>query len=149
MFTEFEKKIIDQAVSIIESKAKVNAQAFTGVDCVRNYLMCSLAHNEREVFKVLLLDSQHRLIAAPDLFKGTIDAAAVYPREILKVALEHNAAAIIIAHNHPSGIPEPSQADIMITGKIKEALSFIDVNLLDHFVIGVEGVVSLAQRGLI
>lgn len=149
MFTEFEIKVIDQAVAIIESKAKVNPQTLTSVDAVRKYLTCSLVTNEREVFKVLLLDSQHRLIAAPDLFKGTIDSAAVYPREVLKVALENNAAAIIIAHNHPSGNPEPSQADILITEKIKTALDLINISLLDHFVVGTEGTVSMAERGII
>lgn len=147
MFNSAEKQIIAQAVAIIESKAKIGAVMFNSAWAVRDYLKCSLVPNEREVFKVLALDSQHRLIDACDLFGGTIDSAAVYPREVVKYALSKNAAAVIIAHNHPSGHVEPSNADIAITGRIQKALELVDIKLLDHFVVGFEGAVSLAERG--
>ncbi|TYL48908.1 RadC family protein [Marinomonas sp. IMCC 4694] len=122
---------------------------FTSAEHVRAYLSSQLRHAQREVFAVLFLDSQHRLIRYEELFFGTIDAAAVYPREVVKAALQHNAAAVILAHNHPSGVAEPSQADISITARIKEALNLIDVRLLDHFVVGDTTPVSLAERGLV
>ncbi|WP_233402923.1 RadC family protein [Marinomonas transparens] len=149
MFSPSELNVINHAAAIIKSKAKKDPVVFSSADNVKNYLKFSLVTNDREVFKVLLLDTQHRLLKDINLFMGTIDSAAVYPREVLKVALKENAAAIILSHNHPSGIPEPSQADIAITAKIKAALDIIDIRLLDHFVVGTEGTVSLAERGLI
>ncbi|KZN14123.1 RadC family protein [Marinomonas sp. TW1] len=122
---------------------------FSSAEQVRSYLSSQLRHVQREIFAVLFLDSQHRLIRYQELFLGTIDAAAVYPREVVKAALQHNAAAVIIAHNHPSGVAEPSQADISITSRIKSALELIDVRLLDHFVVGDGLPVSLAERGLV
>lgn len=109
--------------------------------------MLRMAGYEREVFAVLLLDSQHRLIACEELFFGTIDAAAVYPREVVKLTLSRNAAAVIFAHNHPSGIPEPSSADRRITERLVNALATVDVSVLDHLVIGQVDVVSFAERG--
>jgi DNA repair protein RadC len=105
-----------------------------------------MASYEREVFAVLLLDNQHRLIEYQELFFGTIDAASVYPREVVKVAFNCNAAAVIFAHNHPSGIAEPSNADKHITQKLRDALALIDIRVLDHFVVG-ETCVSFAERG--
>ncbi|MGO3344333.1 MAG: RadC family protein [Marinomonas sp.] len=122
---------------------------FSSAEHVRNYLSSQLRHSQREVFAVLFLDSQHRLIRYQELFMGTIDAAAVYPREVVKAALQYNSAAVILAHNHPSGVAEPSQADISITEKIKQALDLVDVRLLDHFVVGDGSPVSLAERGLL
>ena len=122
---------------------------FSSAEHVRNYLSTQLRHSQREVFAVLFLDSQHRLIRYQELFMGTIDAAAVYPREVVKAALQYNSAAVILAHNHPSGVAEPSQADISITEKIKQALDLVDVRLLDHFVVGDGSPVSLAERGLL
>ena len=122
---------------------------FASAEHVRTYLSSQLRHSPREVFAVLFLDTQHRLIRYQELFMGTIDAAAVYPREVVKAALQYNAAAVILAHNHPSGIAEPSQADISITDKIKRALDLVDVRLLDHFVVGDGLPVSLAERGLV
>jgi DNA repair protein RadC len=104
---------------------------------------------DREFFGVLFLDTRHRLIAAEQLFSGTIDGAVVYPREVVKRALEVNAAALILTHNHPSGDPEPSEADRSITAKLAQALALIDVRLLDHLVIAGERHVSLAERGWI
>lgn len=116
---------------------------------VRDYLHARLAHLQAEEFHGLFLDTQNNLIHHSCLFTGTIDSCAVHPREVAKLALHHNAAAIIFAHNHPSGHPEPSAADRAITERLKKALALIDVRVLDHIVIG-EGVsVSLAERGWI
>ena len=122
-------------------------EGFTSPDLVRDYLAAQLRHQDREVFAMLLLDSQHRLIHYAELFYGTINAAPVYPREIIKLVLRHNAAAVILAHNHPSGVAEPSGADQRVTERVKDALSTIEVALLDHFVIGAGEVVSFAERG--
>ena len=100
-----------------------------------------------EVFGILCLDTQHRLIAFDELFRGTIDSASVYPREVVKHALHHNAAAVILVHNHPSGDPEPSDADRRITQRLQEALGLMEIRTLDHVVVGHEGFVSLAERG--
>ena len=112
----------------------------------KDFLRFKLSHQEREVFAVMLLDSQHRLIEYQELFYGTIDAAIVYPREVVKAAIQCNAAAMILAHNHPSGISEPSRADISITKRIIDALALIDVRVLDHIIVG-ESTTSLAERG--
>jgi len=115
----------------------------------RNFLRARLRDRPYEVFCCLFLDNRHRALAFDELFRGTIDNTTVYPREVVKQALEHNAAAIILAHNHPSGIPEPSEADQLITRRIKSALDLVDIRLLDHFVVGNDSCVSLASRGLI
>lgn len=122
---------------------------FTQPSMVRDYLTSQLRHQQREVFVVLLLDSQHRLLKYVELFHGTINAAPVYPREIIKLVMQHNAAAVILAHNHPSGVAEPSQADQRVTERLKKALGMIDVALLDHFVVGSGEPVSFAERGLL
>lgn len=121
--------------------------AFGSPGDVSAYLQATLQGRQREVFLVLFLDSQHRLIASEELFQGTLSAAAVYPREVVVRALRHNAAAVILAHNHPSGVAEPSQADVAITRQIKSALELIDVRVLDHMVVGRGSVTSLAERG--
>jgi len=115
----------------------------------REFLLASLRDRPHEVFCCLFLDNRHRVLAFDELFRGTIDAAAVYPREIVKQALGRNAAAVILAHNHPSGIAEPSQSDQLITRRIRDALELVDVRLLDHFVIGDNCCVSLASRGML
>mgnify|MGYP000563098982 CR=1 FL=1 len=112
------------------------------------YLQVLLQDVEHEVFSALFLDAQHRVIRFEALFRGTIDGAAVYPREVVRQALEDNAAAVIFAHNHPSGVAEPSQADISLTRRLKEALGLVDIRVLDHMVIGHGEVISLAERGL-
>lgn len=124
-----------------------SGEGFTRPEMVKDYLAAQLRHQDREVFAILLLDSQHRLLHYCELFYGTINAAPVYPREIIKLVMRHNAAAVILAHNHPSGVAEPSQADQRVTTRIREALSTIDVALLDHFVIGAGETVSFAERG--
>jgi DNA repair protein RadC len=115
----------------------------------RDYLQSRLAAYEHEVFAALFLDNRHRVIAFEEMFKGTIDGATVHPREVVKTALEHNAAAVIFAHNHPSGVAEPSRADQNITQRLKEALAIVDIRVLDHFIIGSDEVVSFAERGLL
>ena len=114
-----------------------------------DFLTAKLRDLEHEVFCCLYLDKRHRLIEFEQLFRGTIDGANVYPREIVKIALQRNCAAVIVAHNHPSGIPEPSHADELITQRIKEALGLVDIRLLDHIIVGDGLAVSMAERGLI
>lgn len=123
--------------------------ALTSPDLVRQYLSARLRHHQREVFAVLFLDNQHRLITYAELFHDTIDSASVYPREVVKEALARNAAAIILAHNHPSGVAEPSQADRRITERIQAALELVDIRVLDHMVVGDSEVVSFAERGFL
>ena len=114
----------------------------------RDFLFSHIRDLEHEVFCCLFLDNRHRLLHFIELFRGTIDGASVHPREIVKLALRHNSAAVIVAHNHPSGIAEPSQADELITHKIRDALALVDIRLLDHIVVGDGVAVSLAERGL-
>jgi DNA repair protein RadC len=102
-----------------------------------------------EVFACVFLDNRHRVIAAEEMFRGTIDGASVHPREVVRRALAHNAAAVICAHNHPSGVSEPSAADVAITRRLADALALIDVRVLDHFVVGDEQPLSMAERGLL
>ncbi|MGH1485238.1 MAG: RadC family protein [Cellvibrionaceae bacterium] len=124
-------------------------KAFNHAREVKQFLTSKLRHQQREVFAVLFLDNQHRLITYEELFQGTINCAHVYPREIIKRALDHNAAAVILAHNHPSGTTEPSESDKRVTVDIKQALSTLDIRVLDHMVIGDGGVSSFAERGWI
>ena len=116
---------------------------------VRDYLRLSLAARPYEVFMGLFLDSQNRLLAAEELFRGTLAQTSVYPREVVKAALARNAAAMIFAHNHPSGVAEPSRADELLTQALKQALALVDVRTLDHFVVAGPRLVSLAERGLV
>jgi DNA repair protein RadC len=115
----------------------------------RDFLCVKLGALEHEVFTLLLLDNRHRLIECLELFRGTIDGASVFPREVVKEALRHNAAAVILAHAHPSGISEPSQADELITRRLKEALALVDIRVLDHLIVAGADVLSMAERGLI
>ena len=115
----------------------------------RRYLSACLRHRANEVFGCLFLDNRHRVIAFEELFQGTINGASVHAREVVRRSLHHNAAALIVAHNHPSGVAEPSQADIHLTERLREALALVDVRLLDHFVVGDGEVISLAERGLL
>ena len=119
----------------------------TRPDLVFDYLQVLFQGYEHEVFSALFLDTQHRLIHFETLFRGTIDSASVYPREVVKRALAHNAAAVILVHNHPSGDPDPSDADRRITHRLKEALGLVEVRVIDHIVVGSEGCRSLAELG--
>ncbi|EHS7464980.1 DNA repair protein RadC [Vibrio cholerae] len=123
--------------------------ALTSPQQTKLYLSSVLRDRQREAFYILFLDNQHRVIRDEILFEGTIDAASVYPREVVKRALHHNAAAVILAHNHPSGVAEPSQADRRITDRLRDALGLVEIRVLDHFVVGDGEVVSFAERGWI
>ncbi len=114
----------------------------------RHYLATRLRHHPHEVFAALFLDNRHRIITYEELFRGTIDGASVHPREVVKRALAHNAAAVIFAHNHPSGVSEPSEADRAITRRLKEALALVEIRVLDHFIIGDREAYSFAEQGL-
>ena len=123
--------------------------ALTSPQAVRDYLRLALGGKEHEVFVVLFLDAQHRVLSVEELFRGTLTQTSVYPREIVKAALKANAAAVIFAHNHPSGVAEPSQADELLTRQLKEALSMVDVKVLDHFIVAGRATLSFAERGLL
>ncbi len=114
---------------------------------VRDYLKARLRHEPHEVFGCLFLDSKHRVLAYENLFHGSIDGASVYPRQVVKRALAHNAAALILTHNHPSGVAEPSQADRLLTQQLKSALALVEVRVLDHFIVGDGEPLSLAEHG--
>jgi DNA repair protein RadC len=116
---------------------------------VREFLRLSLAGLEHEVFMALFLDAQNRLLTAEELFRGTLTQTSVYPREVVKRALKHNAAALIFAHNHPSGVAEPSRADELLTANLKQALSLVDIRVLDHLIVAGNATVSFAERGLL
>ena len=140
-------QILEAARQAIEQKMQRGAE-FTSPALVKEYLRNKLAGFEHEVFAVLFLDTRHRLIEYAEMFRGTIDSASVYPREVVKEALRLNAAAVILSHNHPSGNPEPSQADKVLTQRLKEALGLVDVRTLDHVIVVGADTVSFAERGL-
>lgn len=123
------------------------SQGLTQPSDAGHYLLAQLRPHRQEVFACLFLDNKHRVLAFEEMFRGTIDGAAVYPREIVRKALEVNAAALILAHNHPSGVAEPSEADRAITQRLVEALALVDIRVLDHLIIGDTSWVSLAERG--
>ncbi len=131
------------------SESLQRSDAFTSPARVKEFVAAHLRHRQQEVFAVLWLDNQHRLIAYRELFQGTIDGASVYPREVVKQALAINAAAVIFTHNHPSGVAEPSQADQRITVRLRDALALVDIRVLDHLVVGDGEVVSFAEKGLL
>lgn len=122
---------------------------FASAQDVKQYLMAQMRHCEREVFALLHLDSQNRLLHYEPLFEGTINSASVYPREVVRSVIAHNSAAVILAHNHPSGVAEPSFADRSITERLQKALGLIDVTVLDHLIVGDDCVTSFAERGLL
>ena len=123
--------------------------ALNSPQAVRDYLQLLLSSRPQEVFMVLFLDTQHRVIASEELFHGTLNQTSVYPREVVKRALAHNAAAVILAHNHPSGVTEPSQSDQLLTDALKQALALVDVRVLDHFVVAGGQTLSFAEKGLL
>jgi DNA repair protein RadC len=139
---------IKRALKILDARMR-NAPALSSPGAVRDYLRILLHDRGHEVFVVVFLDAQHRVIASEELFRGTLTQTSVYPREVVKEALSHNAAAVVFAHNHPSGVTEPSRADELLTQTLKQALALIDVKVLDHFVIAGSGSVSFAERGLL
>lgn len=114
---------------------------------VKSFAKSQLRHKTTETFAIIHLNSQHRLIAYEELFEGTLDSAPVYPREVLKAALRHNSSAVVLSHNHPSGVAEPSHQDRLITSRLQEALNLVDIEVLDHVVVGAAEPVSFAERG--
>lgn len=143
------RQIVELAIKVLEESAVYRTEMATSPGAVRLYLQLRLAELEHEEFHAIWLDAQNRVIASQALFSGTLTQTSVYPREVVKAALAHNAAACIFAHNHPSGIPEPSRADEMLTRSLKDALALIDVKVLDHFIIaGTSNPLSFAERGL-
>jgi DNA repair protein RadC len=142
-----EDPLIREAIGVLEKRIFKRGAKLTSPAGVREYLQLKLAGEALEVFAVVFLDSRHRVIAYEPMFQGTIDGAAVYPRAILKRAMDHNCAAVILAHNHPSGETEPSHADKAITSRIKAVLEMVDVRVLDHFVIGEGKPFSFAEAG--
>lgn len=141
------EEVLASAANIIAERY-VKKDAYTNPQATKDFLTYKLGGYEREVFAVMLLDNQHQLLEFKELFFGTLDAASVYPREVVKVVLAVNAAAVIFAHNHPSGESEPSTADKHITKRLTDALALIDVRVLDHIVVG-RSPVSFAERGLL
>jgi DNA repair protein RadC len=142
------EEVLDAAKLIMESMI-TERNPLTSPDLVRDYLKIRIGKYEHEVFTVLFLDNQNRLIKAEDMFRGTIDGASIYPREVAKAALQCNAAALIFAHNHPSGNVEPSQADKVITRRLQSAMDLLDINVLDHIIVSASGSLSFAERGLL
>lgn len=136
-------------VRALDENLRSESIALNDPKSVKDYLRLRLGGRQQEVFTVLFLDSQHHVIAAEELFHGTLTQTSVYPREVVKRALEHNAAAVMLSHNHPSGIVEPSQADRQLTTALKQALALVDVRVLDHIIIGEQEAISFAERGLI
>ena len=152
----------EQTVYELESEAKILAAAeailfkrmerlgkVTDPNDAADFLRLRLGGLEHEEFHVVFLDTRHRIIAVEGLFRGTVDGAEVHPREVIKRALKHNAAAVILAHNHPSGNPEPSAADRAVTARLKQALALLDIRVLDHIIVSGEGTTSMAKQGLL
>jgi DNA repair protein RadC len=144
-----ERALIQRAIACLEAHYHVRKEALTSPDETRDYLKLRLGGVPYEVFALLLLDNRHRVIQYRELFRGTIDGASVHPREVVRLVLRANAAAVIFAHNHPSGVAEPSQSDLRITKRLKDALALVDVRVLDHFIVGEGEGASFAERGLL
>ncbi|MFZ6693591.1 RadC family protein [Undibacterium sp. SXout20W] len=140
--------VLELSKRAINEELTINA-SLSYPQAVKNYLKLLLGHKTHESFAVLFLDIKNRLIISEELFRGTLSQASVYPREVVKAALLHNAAALILAHNHPSGSCEPSRADIDLTQSLKQALSLVDIKVLDHFIVANPHVYSFAEHGLI
>lgn len=143
-----ESEILRKATQILESRF-TRSNYLTSPNKARDYLRLVFACETREVFGTVLLDNQHGVLGLRKLFYGTIDGAAVYPREVVRTALEANASAVVLVHNHPSGHPEPSTADKLITDKVVSALGLVDIRVLDHILIAGTETVSFAERGLL
>ena len=140
--------VIEMARRALAQQLEVS-EAFDAPQKVKDFLALHLAAREQEVFAVMFLDGQHRLLEFDEMFRGSLTQTSVYPREVVRKALAHNAGAVILAHNHPSGVAEPSRADEFLTQTLKSALQLVDVRVLDHLVVGRGQVVSFAERGLL
>lgn len=146
-----EDAIISRAITILENRLKRSASgiSFTSPDDVKRHARLSLSDRPAEAFGCYFLNTRHQLIEFEELFQGTIDSASVHPREIIRKALGHNAAATIFTHNHPSGVAEPSEADITLTNRLKETLALMGIQVLDHLIVGCDEPTSFAERGLL
>ncbi len=142
-----ENGLIDEALHILDRRLFARGPDLTSPDTVAAYLKLRLAPQEHEVFAVIFLDAKHRVSAFEVLFHGSIDSTSVYPRQVVKRSLVHNAAAAILVHNHPSGCTEPSLADRALTARLKDALALVEVRVLDHFIVGKGHPFSLAEHG--
>jgi len=141
---------IQSAIAILDRRLRTTDDVFiSNPEDTRHYLSLKLAEREAEVFCVMFLTNRHRVIACEEMFQGTIDGASVHPREVVKRALQLNAAAVCLAHNHPSGVSEPSRADEAITRRLRDALALVDICVLDHLIVGGQEITSLAERGLL
>jgi DNA repair protein RadC len=141
-------EVLSQAWGVLADRVKPGV-ALSSPQDVKDYLRLAIGLLEHEVFCVVFLDAQHRVIELRQMFRGTVTQTSVYPREVVKESLELNAAAVILAHNHPSGVPEPSRADEFLTQALKTALQLVDVRVLDHLVVTANATVSFAERGLL
>jgi len=141
-------EILDAARTILAHRVR-RGTALSNPRHTREYLRHHLAPHDHEIFAILFLDNRHRVTEFVPLFRGTIDGTSVYPRELVKEALRRNAAAVILAHNHPSGVAEPSNADELITTRIRDALALVDIRVLDHLVVTGDAIVSFAERRLL
>lgn len=146
--TKEDDKIISQALNILSRRIKKPGAYFSDPDAVRHYLMLQTAGLEYEVFIVLLLDTQNNLVHHEQIFRGTTTQTSVYPRELVKLVLKHNASAVIFCHNHPSGSIQPSRADEVLTSTLKTTLSLVDCRVLDHVIVSGDQTLSMAERGM-
>lgn len=148
-FSPASKETIVKAALGLTARSIVRSDALNNPRAVREYLQVRFADLQHEVFTIIYLDNRNRVLKVEEMFRGTIDGASVHPREVVKGALLNNAAAVIFAHNHPSGVGDPSQADEIITARLKDALALIDVRVLDHLIVAGPFVTSFAERGLL
>ena len=142
-----ENRVIEEALHILDRRLFTRGPDLNSPDSVASFLKLQLAQQEHEVFGVIFLDAKHRVLAFEVLFHGSIDGASVYPRQVVKRSMANNAAGAIFVHNHPSGCTEPSQADRVLTARLKEALALIEVRVLDHFIVGKGRPLSMAEYG--
>ena len=143
-----EEQVIAQALRVLDKRVRTG-DVLNSPSAVRDYLKLLLSGRECEVFVVLHMDAQNRVLDTEELFRGTLTQTSVYPREVVKSALKHNSAGLILAHNHPSGLAEPSHADESLTTALKQALALVDVRVLDHFIIANNQALSFAEKGLL
>jgi DNA repair protein RadC len=145
----WENDLVDQALAILRGRMVTVGISLTSPQVVKEYLTLKLAEREREVFGVMLVNAQNKLIHDEELFAGTLSQTSVFPREVVKLALEYNAHNVVLYHNHPSGLAEPSRADEFLTTTLKSALALIDVRVLDHIIVGGMTTMSFAEKGLL
>jgi DNA repair protein RadC len=142
-------RVIHRALRILQEELRAYGPGLNSPGAVKEFLRIKIGQLEHEIFVVIWLNAQNQVIEYVELFRGTLTQTAVYPRELVKGALAHNAAAAIFAHNHPSGVAEPSRSDEVLTAALKTALALVDVKVLDHFIVGSNDVVSFAEKGLL